>query len=222
MNESNLPGSDTDLWIENHPLAELDVGRSASLTRTVTKADIVLFAKVSGDVNPAHVDAAYAKSSRFGEIIAHGMLGGSLISTVLGTKLPGPGTIYLGQTLRFLRPVHVDDALTVTVASIDTDRRRVLLDTRCIDAARDGGRRGIHARYPAGRQLPRRPVGTTAALARVARNPGPRRPALAQPLATGQRSRLGRAGQCHSLSRQRGSGSLSGACAHACPMGPMI
>lgn len=90
---------------------------------------------MSGDVNPAHVDAAYAKSSRFGEIIAHGMLGGSLISTVLGTLFPGPGTIYVGQSLTFLKPVHVGDTLTVTVrtTAIDAARRRVFLDTRCVD-----------------------------------------------------------------------------------------
>jgi phosphotransacetylase/acyl dehydratase len=127
--------ADPELWIENHPLSEIRVGAGADLKRTVTKSDIVLFAKVSGDVNPAHVDAAFAKSSQFGEIIAHGMLGGALISTVLGTRFPGPGTIYVGQTLKFLKPVHVGDTLTasVTVTSIDAARRRVFLDTRCID-----------------------------------------------------------------------------------------
>jgi len=127
--------TDDELWIENHPLAELRVGAGASLKRTVTRNDILLFAKVSGDVNPAHVDAAYAKTSRFGEIIAHGMLGGALISTVLGTRFPGPGTIYVAQTLEFLKPVHVGDTLTVTVTvtSIDAARQRVSLDTRCVD-----------------------------------------------------------------------------------------
>lgn len=130
-----IPTTDDAPWIENHPLSEIRIGAGASLTRTVTKSDILLFAKVSGDVNPAHVDAAYAKSSRFGEIIAHGMLGGSLISTVLGTLFPGPGTIYVGQSLTFLKPVHVGDTLTVTVrtTAIDAARRRVFLDTRCVD-----------------------------------------------------------------------------------------
>ena len=88
--------------MENRPFAGICVGDSASLVRRVTERDIQLFAAVSGDVNPAHVDALYAKTSHFRKIIAHGMLGGSLISTVLGTQLPGPGTIYLGQTLKFL------------------------------------------------------------------------------------------------------------------------
>ncbi|MGA8783721.1 MAG: bifunctional enoyl-CoA hydratase/phosphate acetyltransferase, partial [Polaromonas sp.] len=122
-------------FLENHPFAEIRVGDGASLVRQVTQRDIQLFAAVSGDVNPAHVDALYAKSSGFHEIIAHGMLGGSLISTVLGTQFPGPGTIYLGQTLKFLKPVHIGDTLTVTVSvtSLDAATRQVLLDTRCVD-----------------------------------------------------------------------------------------
>jgi phosphotransacetylase/acyl dehydratase len=129
---------DAAMWMENHPLAELRVGAGASLRRTLTKADLLLFAKISGDVNPAHVDAVYAKSSRFGEVIAHGMFGGALISTVLGTQFPGPGTIYVSQTLQFLAPVHVGDTLdvSVAVASIDAVRGRVVLDTRC--TAQDG------------------------------------------------------------------------------------
>lgn len=135
MNDIGIPGADAELWIENHPLQEIRAGAGASLTRTLTRADILLFAKVSGDVSPAHVDAAFAKSSRFGEIIAHGMFGGSLIAAVLGTRFPGPGTIYVGQTLRFLKPVHVGDTLTVTVRveSIDAATGRVMLDTRCAD-----------------------------------------------------------------------------------------
>ncbi len=135
MNDNINDPADTEVWIENHPFDELRVGASATLQRTLTKSDILLFAKVSGDVNPAHVDAVYAKTTRFGEIIAHGMLGGSLISTVLGTEFPGPGTIYVGQTLRFLRPVHAGDTLTVTVsvASLDPVKHRAILDTRCVD-----------------------------------------------------------------------------------------
>ena len=122
-------------FLENHPFAGIRVGDGASLVRLVTERDIQLFAAVSGDVNPAHVDALYAKASHFQEIIAHGMLGGSLISTVLGTQFPGPGTIYLGQTLKFLKPVHIGDTLTVTVRvmSLEVAHRRVLLDTRCVD-----------------------------------------------------------------------------------------
>lgn len=121
--------------LENHPFSEIRVGDGATLVRVVSQRDIQLFAAVSGDANPAHVDAAYARSSRFHGIIAHGMLGGSLISTVLGTRFPGPGTIYLGQTLEFLKPVRIGDTLTVTV-SVNTlypSRNRVLLDTRCVN-----------------------------------------------------------------------------------------
>ena len=122
-------------FLENRPFAEIRVGDGASLVRLVTERDIQLFAAVSGDVNPAHVDALYAKTSHFRGIIAHGMLGGAMISTVLGTQFPGPGTIYLGQTLKFLKPVHIGDTLTVTVrvTSLEAAHRCVVLDTRCVD-----------------------------------------------------------------------------------------
>jgi phosphate acetyltransferase len=129
------PETDNPDFLENHPLADLNVGDSASMSRVVSNRDIQLFAAVSGDVNPAHVDALYARSSQFHGIIAHGMLGASLISTVLGTRFPGPGTIYLGQSLRFLKPVHVGDTLrvTVTVKSIDMARHRLVLETSCVN-----------------------------------------------------------------------------------------
>ncbi|PZO20624.1 MAG: hypothetical protein DCF26_02805 [Burkholderiales bacterium] len=135
MNTRVIEINPTSDFLENHPLAEIRVGDSASLVRTITNRDIQLFAAVSGDVNPAHVDALYAKSSHFHEIIAHGMLGASLISTVLGTRFPGPGTIYLGQNLKFLKPVHIGDTLTVTVTvkSLDADKRRLILDTCCVN-----------------------------------------------------------------------------------------
>jgi len=126
-------------FLENHPFAEIREGDMASLVRQVTNRDIQLFAAVSGDVNPAHVDALYAKSSHFHEIIAHGMLGASLISTVLGTRFPGPGTIYLGQSLKFLKPVHVGDTLTVTVTvkSLDAVKCRLVLGTDCVNQEGD-------------------------------------------------------------------------------------
>src|SRR5438067_10701479 len=102
-------------FIENRTYDEIKVGDSATLTRTLRPEDIQLFAIMSGDVNPAHVDPEYAHSSMFHEVIAHGMWGGALISTVLGTEFPGPGTIYIGQTLRFSRPVKVGDTITVKV-----------------------------------------------------------------------------------------------------------
>ena len=104
-----------DLFIENRTFDELVVGESASLTHTVCQRDIDLFASVTGDVNPAHVDPAYAATDMFHGVIIHGMWGAGLISAVLGTKLPGPGTIYMGQALRFLRPVAIGDTITTTV-----------------------------------------------------------------------------------------------------------
>ncbi len=122
-------------YIENKTFDEINVGDSAYLARTLTPEDVKLFAVMSGDVNPAHVDEEYAKSDLFHKIIAHGMWGGALISTLLGTKLPGPGTIYLGQTLKFLRPVALGDTVTVTVtvAGKDPERHRISFDCRCMN-----------------------------------------------------------------------------------------
>lgn len=116
--------------IENVTFDEMSLGQSASLERTLTAQDIQLFAVMSGDVNPAHVDPEFARQSMFHQIIGHGMWGGSLISTVLGTLLPGPGTIYLNQSLRFSRPVAVGDTLTVSVTVKDKQaaKRRVIFD----------------------------------------------------------------------------------------------
>jgi phosphate acetyltransferase/phosphate butyryltransferase len=124
--------------IRNRTFDELKVGDSASLVRTLTRADIELFAVMSGDVNPAHLDEEYARSDQFHKVIAHGMWSGALISTVLGTQLPGPGTIYLGQSLRFLHPVGLGDTVTVTltVAQLDPDQHRVTLD--CAVTNQDG------------------------------------------------------------------------------------
>lgn len=126
-------------YIENQTFDEIDIGQTASLQRVLTKDDILLFAAVSGDVNPAHVDEEFARSEIFQKIIAHGMWGASLISTVLGTVLPGPGTIYLGQTLRFRRPVAVGDEITVTVTAQDKneDKHRVTFDCQCTNQKGD-------------------------------------------------------------------------------------
>jgi len=128
------PGSKSAAgFIENRTFDELQIGDSAQLDRTFTQSDIELFANVSGDVNPSHLDQVYAAGSLFHGIVAHGMLGGSLFSAVLGTMLPGPGTIYLGQDLRFRRPVKPGDLLTVkvTVRSKDAEKNRVVLDCLC-------------------------------------------------------------------------------------------
>ena len=104
--------------IQNRTYDEIQVGDSATLVRTLRAEDIQLFAIMSGDVNPAHVDPEYARSSMFREVIAHGMWGGALISTVLGTQFPGPGTIYIDQTLHFSRPVALGDTITVTLTCL--------------------------------------------------------------------------------------------------------
>lgn len=101
--------------IENRIFDELQIGDTASIVRTLTKEDIELFAVMSGDVNPTHVDPEFAKSDMFHKVVAHGMWGGALISTVLGTELPGPGTIYLCQTLHFKSPVGLGDTVTISV-----------------------------------------------------------------------------------------------------------
>ncbi len=109
-----MKSAEADL-IENRTFDEIAIGDRASLTRKVTRENIELFAVISGDVNPAHLDPDYAKGDLFHRVIAHGMLGAGLISAVLGTVLPGPGAIYLGQDLTFLRPVGIGDEITATV-----------------------------------------------------------------------------------------------------------
>ena len=101
--------------LSNRTFDELAIGDSASMQRQLTQQDIQLFAVMSGDINPAHLDADYAAATQFQGVIAHGMWGGALISAVLGTRLPGPGTVYLGQTLKFRAPVRVGDQVNVTV-----------------------------------------------------------------------------------------------------------
>ena len=121
-----------DELIENLTFDELHAGQQAQAVRTLTMADIQAFALVSGDVNPAHVDHDYAEGTRFHGVIAHGMWAGALISSLLGTEFPGPGTIYLSQDLHFHRPVRVGDTLTVclTVLAKDEATRHVTLDCR--------------------------------------------------------------------------------------------
>jgi len=122
-------------YIENRVFDEITVGESANLKRILTQKDIELFAVMSGDVNPAHVDAEYAKNDMFHKIIAQGMWGASLLSTVLGTELPGPGTIYLDQTLKFEHPVTLGDAITVTLTVVNKkpEKNIVTLDCKCVN-----------------------------------------------------------------------------------------
>ena len=114
-------------------LEDLSVGQSASRTRTVSEADLIAFADVTGDHNPLHLDEAYAATTPFKGRIAHGMLSAGYISAVLGVDLPGPGAIYLSQSLRFRRPVRIGDAVVaeVVVQAIDTDKAQVTLKTTC-------------------------------------------------------------------------------------------
>ena len=112
-------------------LEQIAVGQTAEFTKTVTETDVVLFAGITGDFNPAHVNAVQAERGMFGGRIAHGLLSAGFIGTVLAMKLPGPGTIYLSQNLRFVRPVKIGDTVTakVEVAEVIPAKRRVRLST---------------------------------------------------------------------------------------------
>jgi len=121
----------------NH-IDQLHPGMTASIAKTVTEADIILFAGISTDVNPAHLDEEYCKGTMFGGRIAHGMLSAGFISAVLANHLPGPGTIYLSQTLKFKAPVRPGDTVraTVTVKEVNIAKNRVTLDTVCTVAGK--------------------------------------------------------------------------------------
>ncbi|MGD9310612.1 MAG: MaoC family dehydratase [Desulfosarcina sp.] len=112
---------------------QLAVGDSDQFSKTVTEADICLFAGVTGDLNPAHIDEAYAQGTFFKTRIAHGMLSAGFVSAVIGTRLPGPGTVYMRQTLDFLAPVRIGDTVTATVEVIEKleEKKRVRLKTIC-------------------------------------------------------------------------------------------
>jgi 3-hydroxybutyryl-CoA dehydratase len=124
--------------LDGYAFEDLEIGLRASLAKTITEADILLFAAVSLDTNPVHLDADAASKSVFKERVAHGMLSAGLISAVLGTRLPGPGTIYMGQTLRFRAPVRIGDTVTATaeVAALDAEKKRATLKTTCTVAGK--------------------------------------------------------------------------------------
>lgn len=113
--------------------SELKVGQRASIQKTFTSSDVEAFAQVSMDTNPIHLDEEYAKTTVFGRRIVHGILTSGLISAVLANKLPGPGTIYLGQELRFTAPVFLGDTITaeVEIAEIREDKKIIKLNTTC-------------------------------------------------------------------------------------------
>ena len=124
---------------DSYKIDEITPGMSASLTHIVTDEDVRKFADVSGDHNPVHLDEDYAKQSRFGRRIAHGLFGASFFSSLFGTRLPGRGCVYAGQNLKFRRPVHIGDTViaTVTVLSVDAVKKRVLFSTVCTVEGKD-------------------------------------------------------------------------------------
>jgi len=119
--------------MEGKTISELYVGQTARLSKTVSESDVYLYAGITGDFNPAHINQVYARDTVFKGRIVHGMLLGGFISAVLATRLPGPGTIYLRQTLNFMAPVALGDTVTATVEVIETDveKKRVRFKTVC-------------------------------------------------------------------------------------------
>ena len=119
----------------SYNIMQLYVGQTAEFTKTISESDVYLFAGISGDHNPMHVNDVYAKQSRFKGRICHGMLSSSLISTVIGTKLPGNGSVYVRQQLLFKAPVLFGDTITakVEVEEIDLEKNRVMLRTYCLN-----------------------------------------------------------------------------------------
>ena len=119
--------------MQGFTIDQLEVGQKSSFAKTVTETDVYLFAGITGDVNPAHVNQEFAKNTIFKGRVAHGMFTAGLISAVLGVQLPGPGSIYLAQTLKFLAPVHFGDTITATaeVTQKILEKNRVILRTTC-------------------------------------------------------------------------------------------
>lgn len=116
-----------------YDIDDLEVGMSASYSQTISEADIKQFAGFSGDRNPVHLDEEYAQASRFKQRIAHGMISSSFFSALFGTNLPGEGCVYVSQSLKFRKPVYIDDTVTATVVieRIEKDKRRVFFNTYC-------------------------------------------------------------------------------------------
>ena len=117
--------------ITNTPYSEITIGQTAEYSKLIETRDIQLFAAVSGDVNPVHLDAEFAATTQFGECIAHGMLSGAIISAAIAMELPGPGTIYLGQSMRFSLPVKIGDTITVKLEVTDKKDKRRMVTLDC-------------------------------------------------------------------------------------------
>jgi 3-hydroxybutyryl-CoA dehydratase len=131
---SSLLAPDFAMPMRDFAFEDLQIGMKDTLMRTIMASDVNHFAELSGDVNPIHLNEAYAAQTRFGQRIAHGMFTASLISAVIGTRMPGPGAVYLSQTLRFLAPVKIGDVVSavVEVAELVEKGRRVRLDCHCL------------------------------------------------------------------------------------------
>ncbi len=114
---------------------QLQVGEKADFSKTVSESDIYLFAGITGDFNPAHINEAYARDTPFKSRIAHGMLVAGFVSNVIGTQLPGPGTIYMQQELKFLAPVYIGDTITARAEVVELvhEKKRVRLKTTCVN-----------------------------------------------------------------------------------------
>ena len=135
MTGSNTNSSDL---LTNYTYDALTIGQTATYSKRIEEHDVQLFASVSGDVNPVHLDAAFAATTQFGERIAHGMLSGAVISAALAMAMPGPGTIYLGQSLKFRRPVTLGDEITVTLTVTEKNDKRRFVTIDCNVANQSG------------------------------------------------------------------------------------
>ncbi|MDD2408856.1 MAG: MaoC/PaaZ C-terminal domain-containing protein, partial [Tepidiphilus sp.] len=124
--------------IENHPFDEIQIGQTAQMTRTLRPQDIPLFAAISGDVNPTHLDPEFAKKGPTHEVVGHSMWGGALFSALLGNQLPGPGTVYVRQDLRFHRPIAVGDTLTASVTVKEKNPQNHHVVFECLAVNQDG------------------------------------------------------------------------------------
>lgn len=119
--------------MKGYTINELTVGQEATFTKTISETDVYLFAGISGDINPAHLNEEYAKNTFFKGRIAHGMLSAALISAVLGVHMPGPGTIYLSQELNFLAPVRIGDTITAKgkIIELNVEKNRAIVEMSC-------------------------------------------------------------------------------------------
>ncbi len=122
-----------NLSLTSIPIEDIKIGMAMSYSQTITDSDIRTFAEISGDKNPVHVDEGYASASRYKKRIAHGLMSASFFSALFGTKIPGPGCVYVAQSLQFRRPVYMNDTVTatVTVTSVNLETKRIFFETKC-------------------------------------------------------------------------------------------